>query len=166
MKQTTGKIFVCYVPGMNMQNFSKDWTPYISKCLTSYSWSQISTFPSNDLFSTLITGMHAHEHGFWQVKLKERAFLNGKNSFLARFPDTVAITLQSIRHQLFHNCDIPTIPPRRRRAFELRRLKFRGRARTKDLLSQLGHGPSIASCMGKGDFSYLFTDRWHDQKSC
>ena len=147
-----------------MRNLSKDCTPFITECLKTHSWSKMLTVPSNEVLSTVITGMNPHEHGIWQLKMKESAFSNGEDSFFDGMPDAITIVLQSVRHQLFHNCDIPTIPPRRRRAFELRRLKFHGRVDTRGLLSRLGHVPSIVSCMEDGDVSYLFTDRLHDQK--
>jgi hypothetical protein len=159
------KVFIAYIPGMDTRNLSKGWTPFISECLKNYAWSKIFTNPSNEVLSTLITGMNPHEHGIWQLKTKESLDSVREEKLTDKIPDIFTVAIQAFRHQFFHDCDVPTIPPRRRRAFELRRVKFRGRANTSDLLQQLGNVPSILNSMDQGNIIYSFSDRLNDQQT-
>lgn len=157
------KIFVLYIPGMDLRNLSAGNTPFLHQAFRDYSWSRIETLPSPEQLSTVLTGMYPHDHGIWQMKLlgNAGAARNGR-AYLEKLPDFLTTTFQCVRHQLCRNCDVPTLPPARRREFEMHRLKFHGRRHTRDLLRQLGDVPSVVSHLGTRDCKYSFSDRLED----
>ena len=157
------KIFILYIPGMDLRYLSPRDTPFLSQAFQQHSWATIETQPSPEQLSTVITGMNPHDHGVFQMKLLEPAELARKGSRLwEKAPDLLTTTYQCVRHQFCRDCDVPTIPPARRKSFEMHRLKFHGRRTTADLLQQLGDADSIASYLGPGRFEYSFTDRLAD----
>lgn len=159
----TGKVFVIYIPGMDLRNFSELDTPFLSDAFKSYSSATIETQPSPEQLSTLITGTNPGTHGIWQMKLLENAgALRRQKSLFEKLPDFFTTTWQCLRHQFCKDCDVPTMPPNRRKVFELHRLKFHGRKTTQDLLTQLGSAKSVVSHLGSERCKYTFTDKLHD----
>jgi len=161
--RATTNILLLYIPGMDLRNVSPSTTPFLSRAFQNYSSAKITTQPSPEQLSTVLTGMNPHDHGIWQMKLVRSAVANPrKRTILERLPDVLTTTYQCVRHQLCHDCDVPTLPPARRKAFEMRRLKLHGRRNTNELLKQLGDIPSIVTHLGKDQCAYSFTDRLKD----
>ena len=159
----TTNILLLYIPGMDLRNLSESVTPFLSQALQDYSWAEIRTQPSPEQLSTVLTGMNPHDHGIWQMKLVRSAVANQRSRTIwERLPDLLTTTYQCARHQIFHDCDVPTLPPARRKSFEMRRLKLHGRRDTDEVLKQLGDVPSIVTHLGKQQCEYTFTDRLGD----
>jgi len=156
------KRLVCYIPGLDLRRISPDQTPYLAELLASHPWATVQTVPSPEHLSTIVTGMHPHRHRIWQTRLRERSGRSLSKRAVDTLPDFVTTTAQAVIHQLFGCCDVPTIAPRRRRAFDFRRLKFRGRAATQDLLAQLNGVKSIIDVIGEERCRYRFSDRLAD----
>ena len=157
------KVLILYIPGLDLRYLSPRDTPFLSQAFSDHSWAKISTQPSPEQLSTVITGMNPHDHGIFQLRLVAPSMPSRKRQKLfERFPDFFTTTYQCVRHQFCRDCDVPTIPPARRKHFEMHRLKFHGRRNTDDLLAQLGEVPSVASHLGTDLFSYSFTDRLAD----
>jgi predicted AlkP superfamily pyrophosphatase or phosphodiesterase len=121
--QEVSKLFICYIPGMDLRRIHTDDTPYLAESLRSYPWVRIKSFPNTDMVPTLLTGVYPHEHGVWQVRLKSWPARPGRRKSLAKWPDTVTTTLQCIRHFVNHSFDLATIADRRLQAFEIKRFK-------------------------------------------
>jgi hypothetical protein len=153
---------VCYIPGLDLRRVGPDQTPYLAELLASHPWAAVQTVPSPEHLSTIVTGMHPHRHRIWQTRLREESGRSLSKRMIDTLPDFVTTTAQAVIHQLFGCCDVPTIPPRRRRAFDFRRLKFRGRADTEDLLAQLNGVQSIVDVLGTERCRYRFSDRLED----
>lgn len=159
----TERLLVLYIPGLDARRIVPEHTPYLAELRASCPWATICTYPSPELLSTVVTGLNPHEHGIWQATLVPRRARSLAERLIDALPDAVTTTAQCVRHQLFHDCDVPTIPPRRRRRFAFHRLKFHGRADTQQLLARLGDVPSIVSLLGANRCRYRFTDRFHDR---
>ena len=158
-------VFLCYMPGLDRRRIDREHAPYLSDLLAAFPNANTSSVPSPELCSTIMTGAWPHEHGIWQTALRERRPRSLRQRFTDSLPDLVTTTGQCIVHQLTDSCDVPSLPPRRRREFELRRLKFRGRADTDDMLAALGDRESLFQTLGTGHASYRFTDRLRDRDS-
>ena len=157
------RLVLLLIPGLDLRNLSAESTPFLHQAFRDFSWAKIETQPSPEQVSTLVTGMNPHDHGIWQMKrLEGVASAREATALFERFPDLLTTTWQCIRHQLRRDCDVPTLPPRRRKAFEMHRLKFHGRRNTRDLLNQLGAVPSVVSHLGTDRCAYAFTDRLDD----
>lgn len=157
------RVLVLYIPGLDLRYFSPTDTPFLAQAFDNYSWAKIATQPSPEQLSTVITGMNPHEHGIFQLRLvAPSTALRKRRQLFEKLPDFLTTTYQCVRHQICRDCDVPTIPPARRKYFEMRRLKFHGRRNTDDLLAQLGDVPSIANHLGTDRFAYNFSDRLAD----
>ena len=161
----------CYIPGFDLRRIDAEHTPYVAALMAAHPWAIMRTLPSPEHLSTIVTGMQPHRHQIWQTRLKR----TGEPSLVKRaidtLPDFVTTTAQALVHQAFGCCDVPTIPPWRRRAFDFRRLKFRGRAGTEELLAQLDGVKSIVDVLGEDRWRYRFSDRLADaprllEKAC
>lgn len=124
-----GRVFVCYVPGLDLRRLSPEWTPYICGLLDEFSPVRLRGLPDTELVPTLVTGVWPHEHGIWQVRLRgEEERSDGFWPRLAAsLPDGLGTTLQGVAHFATKRVDLATIPPRRRQQFELLRFKYERR---------------------------------------
>jgi hypothetical protein len=150
---------------MDLRRIDPEHVPYLADLLERYPWASIRTHPSPELLSTIITGQNPHEHGIWQTRLRPRVQRTAAQQLIDGLPDSLTTTVQCVRHQIFHDCDVPTLPPRRRRRFEFHRLKFHGRADTQKLLERLGDVDSVVRAAGTERCSYIFTDRFNDREA-
>lgn len=160
------KFFVCYVPGVDLRRLQPEQTPYISSLFQYFPWLEIKTLPSSEMLSMTITGQWPHQHGIWQTRFVPNPATTLTFSIFERLPDALTTTFQCIHHGLSGGCDMSTVPPKRRKHFDLTRLKFHGRADTTRLLSKLetlGNPESLVSVLGTKICRYLFTDRFNDR---
>ena len=158
------KLFVCYVPGIDRRRVDTEHLPVVSSWFKSFPHTDLTGVPSVELCSTIMTGMLPHQHGIYQTALRATQPRTPGERIVDSLPDFATIFAQLVRHQLWHDCDIPTIPPRRRRQLELRRLKFRKRAGSAELRAALGPHPSLLDAVGWDDAGYRFTDRFDDDR--
>ena len=157
------KIFVCYIPGLDRRRINSECAPYISQALKRQSWAKLSTLPSAELLSSLVTGQRPDQHGIWQARLGTKGATSLSERLTDSLPEFLTIAAQLVRHRLFHDCELPTMPPWRRRHLEFVRLKFFGHASTDDLRCRLNGAVSIFDVVGRGEARYRFTDRFADR---
>lgn len=163
--QCASNVLLCYVPGLDLRRIDTEHTPFLAGAMQAHAFAELQTLPSSELLSTLVTGALPHEHGIWQTALKAPRPLTRRERLTDSLSDFVTTTAQCVRHQLVHDCDVPSIPPRRRRQFEFRRIKFRGRVGTSALIAALDRVPSLIDAVGTRDFRFRFTDRVHDRET-
>lgn len=157
MKRSTSKLFVCYVPGMDMRNINSNDTPFIHASLETWPWTEIRTLPSTELVPTLITGVYPHEHGIFQVRLKDRS-----SSLWDRVPDFLSTTAQGILHLVTGDYDLAAVPFRRRREFELKRFKYTRREKSNTVLLSVGGFKSIFGILGNEKSRYIFNKNFNE----
>ena len=156
------KVVFCLIPGLDLRRVGPDQTPYIADLRSSQPWATVKTLPSPEHLSTIVTGMKPHRHQIWQTRLRTISARSLSQRVVDTLPDFMTTTAQAVLHQLLGCCDVPTILPRRRQAFDFRRLKFRGRANIGDLLIQLNGVRSIFDVLGEDRCRYRFSDRASD----
>src|SRR3989338_4836035 len=165
--QPFDRLFVLYTPGVDFRRLTKKDAPYTSSLMSSFPCRTVRSIPSSELLSTTITGMWPHHHGIWQAKRKPVERLSFSERLSDLLPDFLTTTAQCAYHMVTGNCDMATMPPRRRRELEFTRIKFHGPKNSEALLSKLqalGNPVSILSVLGKERSRYFFTDRFNDRQ--
>ena len=69
------KLFVCYIPGLDQRRIDPEYTPFLAEVMRRLPWTRLSTLPSNELLSSMVTGQRPDQHGIWQTTLKHQAML-------------------------------------------------------------------------------------------
>jgi hypothetical protein len=121
------KLLVLYVPSLDRRLIDPNTAPFLSRCLTRWPPIELETHPSVELLPTLVTGVWPHQHRIWQVRLKPESKRTTTERLIDLLPDRWTTTWQCVRHRLDPDYDLPTIEPRRRRRFELHRIKVQRR---------------------------------------
>jgi len=158
MQANDSRVFVLYVPGLDLRRVTREATPVIHGLVRDRPAVDLRTLPSTELVPSLITGVWPHEHGVWQVSLKRDVKEDALTRLLSAVPDVVTTTLQCVRHLFDASYDLAAIPWRRRRHFNQHRFKY---TRRQD--GDLG-GPASGTMFDwVGDRArYRFTRRWTD----
>ena len=110
-----------------------------------------------------MTGQRPDQHGIWQARISKRCAPSLSDRLVDSLPEFLTIAAQLVRHRVFLDCDLPTMPPWRRRHLEFVRLKFFGHATTEDLCRRLNGALSIFDAVGRAEARYRFTDRFADR---
>jgi Type I phosphodiesterase / nucleotide pyrophosphatase len=123
-QQSFERLFVCYMPGMDMRRIEAGDCPYTAGLLSNRPWARIATVPTVDHVPTILTGTLPHEHGLWGPRLR-RDFRNRSalQRCIDRLPDLVTTTAQCVAHASGREVGLATVPPRRRRRFDWLRFK-------------------------------------------
>jgi len=145
---------VLFVTGLDRRRLSHHDSPNICRLFETCPSVAIHPLPSNELPSTLYSGVYPRRHGMWQVTLRRDVRDTATDRMLDRLPDIVTTTWQCFRHALDSSYDIPGVPRRRRRLFEVHRFKYTGRSDKEQ--KTIGGVPSIFSVLGDR-CSYRFT---------
>jgi hypothetical protein len=155
------RLFVVYVPGLDRRRVSPDRTPFVDRLLAERPLVDLTTALGTDHLPTLITGVGPGEHRAWGVTLRHEARIAPRPRLGDRLPGIVSTTLQSLRRAVDSSYALSTVPPRRRRQFDVRaagRLSYgprggpRGRA-----LDHLGGFPTVFGVVA--DSRFLFARR-------
>lgn len=115
---------VLYVPALDRRRLSPDVTPFLSQTLSSRPVIELATHPSVELVPTILTGVWPPEHQVWQVRIPPPRPERLPRRWWDRLPARWLTTLQCVRHRFDSTYDLPTVEPRRRRLFEIHRIKF------------------------------------------
>lgn len=142
------RLFVCYLPALDRRRVSAGLTPFVHRLLTDYPSVGLRTQPTTELFPTLITGTNPDTHQIWQVSLKGRISEAWADRLLDCLPSWLTTTYQCVRHSLDPAYDLPAIPRRRRRHFNLHRIKYTRRSIAPDVLKDIGGVPSLFGLLG------------------
>ena len=156
------KLFVCYIPGMDLRRVNTENTPYITSLINSYPWVKIKTLPNTELVPTLLTGVYPHEHGIWQVRLKSNQHSSLRQKLINKLPDILTTTFQCLIHLFNRSFDLAAIPSRRLRLFELKRFKYTRRQKSREILFRIGGVESIFSIVGKDKSDYVFSKTFNE----
>jgi hypothetical protein len=150
------RLFVCYIPGLDARLIDAATTPYLDSLRREHQAVRIRTLPNTELVPTLVSGTLPHQHRVWQVSLKHE-FRSGVARGLPDFlPDALVTTVQCTRHFFDRQYDLPVIPWRRRRRFDLHRYKYTRRAASSDAMEEFAGYRSIFGLLGTKS-QYIFT---------
>lgn len=156
------RLLVAYVPSLDLRRITYRQTPYIHRLLAEHPTVRLRGLPDTELLATILTGAWPHEHGGWQLRLRSDAADGGSprrwERLAAALPDALATTVQGIAHLLTGEVDLATMPPARRRQFELLRFKYERRASEWEEPSSAR--PSLFARLGSEMSRYYFTKRF------
>lgn len=136
---------------------STDRTPFVDRLLAERPSVDIATVLGTDHLPTLITGVGPGEHRVWGVSLRHEARLARRLMLGDRLPGIVTTTLQSLRRAVDRSYPLSSLPPGRRRQFEVQgtgRVGYRPRGRA---LDHLGGFPTVFGVVA--DSRFLFARR-------
>lgn len=151
------KLLFCYIDGMDLRRVDEAKTSFIFNSLKSYPWIKISSPTSIDGLPTLLTGALPSEHGFFGIKLRPGSCRTLATKLIDGLPDVINTSIQCMFHLLYSSYDLPAIPPKRRRNFEiLRTVQNREYRRTENLL-QFGGLKSLLGAIGLENCRYLYS---------
>jgi predicted AlkP superfamily pyrophosphatase or phosphodiesterase len=153
------RLFVAYVPGLDARRLDAQRTPFLHELRASFPPIALRTLPTTELLPTLITGVHPHEHGIWQVRLKPEARSMPPPRWSDRLPDVFSTTLQCLRQFTDLSYDLAAVPARRRRDFDLARFKYTRRERDGRVMETIGASESLFGILGERS-RYRFTKRF------
>lgn len=160
MNRPFERIFVCYVPGLDLRRADRRNCPHISRLIEDYPSATFRTLATSDSLPTLLTGTYPQEHGLWGPKLRR---VGTDKRLTARLidslPDLVTTTFQCFRHVVSEPVDLAAIPPRRRRRFEMIFFKHLKTRRVGDVTSPINGTPSLFSVAGSRRSRFVYLGR-------
>jgi hypothetical protein len=124
MNREDTRLFVCYIPGMDLRLIDEQHTPFMYRLQDDFPSVKIRTIPTTELVPTMITGAWPHEHGIWQVSLNRDVIESWSTRILSLVPDCMTTLYQCFHHLIDQQYDLACIPWRRRRHFHLHRFKY------------------------------------------
>jgi hypothetical protein len=149
-------LLVCYVPGLDERRVEGAHTPFLTRLRREREVVAIRTLPSTELVPTLVSGTLPHEHRIWQVSLRPEFRHQARMRLGDSLPDGLVTTLQCVRHFTDRTFDLPVVPWRRRRRFELHRFKYTRRASSPDSMNEFAGYQTIFGLLGDRS-EYIFT---------
>ena len=139
------KLLVCYTDGMDLRRIDRTNAPFVFDKLKSKPCVRITSPPSSDSLPTLLTGVYPSEHGIFGVRLKANTTRSRITKIIDQLPDILTTTTQCIFQAISGSYDLPVIPPKRRRRFEILRTQQDKKYRKTENLLQFG---GLESCLG------------------
>ena len=121
---TPPPMLVMYVPSLDRRRLTPAVTPFLCRCLADYPVIELATHPSVELLPSLVSGVWPHQHRLWQVRLKPEMRTRHERRWTDPLPARWTTFFQCLRHRFDPDFDLPTIEPRRRRQFDIHRLKM------------------------------------------
>jgi hypothetical protein len=138
------KLLFCYVDGMNLRRIDQTHAPFVFDTLKSKQCVRITSPPSADSLPTLLTGTYPSEHGMFGVRLKPNTSRSRIAKIIDQMPDILTTTTQCMVHALTGSYDLPAIPAKRRRGFQILRTQQNKKYRKAENLLQFG---GLKSCL-------------------
>ncbi len=150
------KLMVFYATALDLRRLDHANTPYMTGLIDKYPWTRINTFPEVDLIPSLYTGLYPHEHEIWQVRLKSDINLDNKAPY-EYLPDIATTTAQCFAHMVTGSYDLASIPPWRRKRFEIFKTKYM----KQDLkhYQKLNDHDTFLGMIGEDNCTYFFNSR-------
>ncbi len=142
-------VVFCYIHGLDRRRINDTDTPFLHSLLARDDHVTIETIPSNELVSTVFTGVWPHEHGLWQVELKQNERTGWIDRAIDALPDWLTTTAQLVRYQFDRTFEMPAVPPRRRRRLNFHRFKYYSWATGGDRIRNIRGYPTLFDRLGE-----------------
>ena len=153
------KLMILYFSGFDYQKINSRITPHLYSLSEKYPIVKINTIPDVDLKTTMWTGRYPHEHGMWQVRIKDGYDFDAKK-FQDYFPDICSTTLQCLVHAVTGKFNLVSVPNWRRRRFDIFKTKYTWNDNY-GLFSYNGVD-SIFNIIGKNNYSFVYENRYNE----
>jgi len=152
------KLMILYFSGFDYRKINNNITPYLYSLSKKYQMIKINTIPDVDLKTTMWTGRYPHEHGMWQVRLKEDRNFNTKKT-QDYLPDIITTTFQCLIHSITGKFDLAGVSDWRRRRFDIFKTKYSW----KDSKAPLNYNgvDSIFKIIGENNCNFIYEDRFN-----
>ena len=149
---------ILYFSGFDYSKINNDITPYLFSLSEKYQMIKINTIPDVDLKTSIWTGAYPHEHGMWQVRLKEDRNFDTKapQDYL---PDILTTTFQCIIHGFTGRFDLAAVPDWRRRRFNISKMKYGWKDSKKPL--EFNGVDTIFNMIGEANYNYVYEDKFN-----
>lgn len=147
------KLMVVFVSALDRRRITPEYTPYLYSLIQKYPYVTMNNFPEVDLDPTLLTGLPAHEHGVFQVRLNSNSLSENK-SFTESLPDIVTTTYQCLIHMITGSYNLAAIPYWRRKRFEIFKTRYDEKVAEKYL--KLNGRDTIFNLIGLDNCSYIY----------
>ncbi len=154
------RLAVLYVPALDRRRLSPDVTPFLSQMLSMRPVVELATHPSVELVPTILTGVWPPEHQVWQVRIPPPRPERLPIRWYDRLPASWLTSLQCVRHRFNSAYDLPTVEPRRRRMFEIHRIKFQRHQRSGGIPAHYHGRPTMLGVAGS-DARYRTVRTFH-----
>jgi hypothetical protein len=151
------KLLVCYIDGMDLRRIDRTNAPFVFDKLKSKHCVRISSPPSSDSLPTLLTGAYPSEHGYFGVRLKPNTSRSRITKIIDQIPDILTTTTQCMFQALTGSYDLPVIPPKRRRRFQILRTHHDKKYKKTENLLQFGGLKSCLGAVGIEKCHYLYS---------
>ncbi len=157
MDPVASRLLVCYVPGFDLRCISAERTPFVERLLATGPTIDLESHLGTDHLPTILTGAYPHEHRLWHVSLRPEARIPRRLRLTDRLPGIVSTTLQSLRGLVDRSYQMPTVPSRRRRQFDIHRAGIVRSGRGARGFESIGGFPTVFGMIP--DSRYIFTRR-------
>jgi hypothetical protein len=145
----TTRLCACYVHGLDRRDIDDDHTPFLASLERDCSMVPVDTLPSNELVSTVFTGAYPHEHGTWQVTLKDEVSHSPLDRVLDALPDLLTTSYHCMRYKFDKDYELPAVPRWRRRRFNFHRYKYTRWMHGGDTLRGIGGYDTLFDVLGE-----------------
>jgi len=152
------KLMILYFSGFDYKKIFNNITPYLYSLSKKYQMIKINTIPDVDLKATMWTGCYPHEHGMWQVRLKDDRNFNA-NKTQDYLPNIITTTFQCFIHSITGKFNLAGVPDWRRRRFDIFKTKYSWKS-TKAPLNFNGVD-SIFKIIGENNCNFIYEDRFN-----
>ncbi len=154
---TDDKLLVVYVDGWDRRHLDRERAPFMAARFRELPWAEVAAPASVDLLPSVLTGTRPDQHGMFGVKLRKSWSPTATSRLLDRLPDVLTTSAQCGLFALNGLFDLPCVPPRRRRRFEIHRSKIpRSRLGTSVLL-EIGGYPTCLGVVGPDRARYVYS---------
>lgn len=158
------KLLVWYLSGLDVRWVTPERMPFLAEACATHAKATVTNLPSNELLPTMLTGCYPGTHGVWGVRLDPSADPR-QTTWVDRLPDVVTTSAQCIAHGITRKWDLPGIPPRRRRSFDITRTKYLRRNWPEKTLPVIGGVPSLLGVLGPERSRYVFNTTTNPRKA-
>ena len=147
------RLMIIYIAALDHRKVNNKFAPYLYELSEKYPMLKINTIPDSDLATTLWTGCYPHEHGMWEVRLKENRNFNTTEP-QDYLPDILSTTFQCFIHLFTGKFNLASVPDWRRRRFDI----FKARYINRNLKGYLKFSEtnSIFNIIGEGKCNYIY----------
>ena len=152
------KLMILYFSGFDYRKINKNTTPYVHSLSEKYPMIKINTIPDVDLKTTMWTGCYPHEHGNWQVRLKEDRNFDTKRT-QDYLPDIITTTFQCFIHSITGKFDLSGVPDWRRRRFDICKTKNWWRNSREPF--SINGVDTIFTIIGKNNYNFVYEGRFN-----
>lgn len=145
------KLFVCYIPSLDLRRINENHTPYIYNLFSQYPFVNINTIPIYDTLPTILTGVYPPKLNT-DVSINTNYKSTFTDSIIDLLPDFLTKLIQGFIHLITNSYDLAAIPNRRRRKFINKRIKYKSK-RLENIL-KYDDIPSIFEIIGVNNTNY------------